>query len=177
MYQRITLALILLSLLMAFSSCCNTADQNAANKALVTESFDALNSRAYETLDQYMATDFVRHSQATTEAPLIESLEDFKTQLAAWDVACPDAKMTLHQLIAEGDLVAFYITYSGTQTGPMGPYPPTGKGMSLECFGYHRIENGKIAETWVSWDNMAGMAQLGLLPPPPVEEPPATEEG
>ncbi|MCP4686004.1 MAG: ester cyclase [bacterium] len=177
MYQKVVLALVVLSLALTFSSCSNVADQNAANKALVTETFEALNNRAYETLDQYMATDFVRHSQATVEAPLIESLEAFRAMLAVWDGALPDAKMTLHQLIAEGDLVAFYVTYAGTHTGPMGPYPPTGKEMSLECFGYHRIENGKIAETWVTWDNMATMAQLGLLPPPPGEEPAPTEEG
>lgn len=69
-------------------------------------------------------------------------------------------------MIAEGDLVAFYATYTGTQTGQMGPFPPTGKEMSVDCFGYHRIENGKIAETWVTWDNLAGLTQLGLFPPP-----------
>ncbi len=27
-------------------------------------------------------------------------------------------------------------------------------------------EAGKIAELWVTWDNLAGLAQLGLIPPP-----------
>jgi predicted ester cyclase len=30
--------------------------------------------------------------------------------------------------------------------------------------GMHRFENGKIAETWTSWDNVAAMTQLGLMP-------------
>jgi predicted ester cyclase len=35
----------------------------------------------------------------------------------------------------------------------------------LVIIGMHRFENGKIAETWTSWDNRAALAQLGLLAP------------
>ena len=34
------------------------------------------------------------------------------------------------------------------------------------------IENGKIAESWVSWDNVAMLSQLGFFPPPPAPEQP-----
>ena len=55
----------------------------------------------------------------------------------------------------------------GTQRGQLGPFPPTGKVMDCKAIGIHRLENGKIVETWATWDNMATLAQLGLLPPPP----------
>ena len=48
----------------------------------------------------------------------------------------------------------------------MGPFPATGKRMESECAGIFRIDDGRIAELWVTWDNLAGLAQLGLLPPP-----------
>jgi len=32
--------------------------------------------------------------------------------------------------------------------------------------GRQMIEDGRIAELWVTWDNLSGLAQLGLLPPP-----------
>jgi predicted ester cyclase len=47
----------------------------------------------------------------------------------------------------------------------MGPFPATGRRMSITIIGMHRFESGKIAETWTSWDNVAALAQLGLLPP------------
>jgi hypothetical protein len=28
----------------------------------------------------------------------------------------------------------------------------------------HRIAEGKIVETWVTWDNLAALSQLGLFP-------------
>lgn len=63
------------------------------------------------------------------------------------------------------------IEVSATQTGQMGPFPPTGKRMNAEFAGYHRIVNEKIAETWVTWDNMITLNQLGLFPPPAEDVP------
>jgi len=69
-------------------------------------------------------------------------------------------------LVAEGDRVAFWGTFTGTQEGPMGPFPATGRRLESEIGGMFRIETGKLAELWVTWDNLSGLAQLGLFPPP-----------
>jgi predicted ester cyclase len=70
-------------------------------------------------------------------------------------------------LAAEGDLVAFYGTYAGTQTGQWGTFPPSGKAFELELGGVVRISEGKIAELWITWDNLALLTQLGQVPPMP----------
>jgi steroid delta-isomerase-like uncharacterized protein len=77
----------------------------------------------------------------------------------------PDQRVTLQQVIAEGDHVAVLATYSGTQTGPMEGFPTTGKAVAAPFLALFRIESGRIAELWVEWDNMALLKQLGLLPP------------
>jgi predicted ester cyclase len=51
----------------------------------------------------------------------------------------------------------------------MGPYPATGKRLELDVAGMHRIADGKIAESWLIWDNLTGLTQLGLFPPAPPE--------
>lgn len=71
-------------------------------------------------------------------------------------------KNTFH----EGDRVAFYGKFKGTQEGPMGPFPATGKQLESEMAGMFRIHDGKIAELWITWDNVAGLVQLGHFPPP-----------
>jgi predicted ester cyclase len=58
-----------------------------------------------------------------------------------------------------------------THTGVMNGIPPTGKTFELDNFVIHRFENGLIAESWVSWDNVAMLQQLGLFPPPATETP------
>jgi hypothetical protein len=36
--------------------------------------------------------------------------------------------------------------------------------MELAIIGIHRFEAGAVAERWTSWDNLAALTQLGLLP-------------
>ncbi len=36
--------------------------------------------------------------------------------------------------------------------------------MDIVIIGMHRFEGDRIAETWTSWDNVAALTQLGLLP-------------
>ena len=71
-------------------------------------------------------------------------------------------------LVAEGDLVAIWGSYAGTHTGQMGPYAATGKRMVSDMGGVHRFAHGKIVETWVTWDNLSMLDQLGLWSPPEV---------
>jgi predicted ester cyclase len=49
----------------------------------------------------------------------------------------------------------------------MGGFPATGKTFTLVNIIMQRLEDGKVVETWVSWDNVAFLSQLGLMPGPP----------
>ena len=62
--------------------------------------------------------------------------------------------------------MAALATYSGTQTGPIGEFPATDKAAESTFLTIFRIEDGKIAELWVEWDNLAMLMQLGHFPPP-----------
>ncbi len=167
--RRVMFTVIVLFAVASLSCGPGGEDQATKNKAIVLQTIDVLNSHDYEKLDQFYAQDFRRYCQATPDVK-VESLDDFKALTDEWDQAFPDAKMELHLTAAEGDLVAFYMTYSGTHTGQMGPFPATGKRMESECAGFHRLEQGKIVETWVTWDNVAVLSQLGLFPPAPAKE-------
>ena len=153
---------------------CGPCKQAQANRELVVDAFQALADGDLDALDQYIAADYVRHCQASPDVE-VTSLEEFKAYLRRERESFPDPEMSVMYLVAEGDLVAFWATYGGVQDGPMGPFPATGKRMEVDFAGIHRIADGKIAETWVTWDNLSGLTQLGLYPPPPRERPPADE--
>jgi predicted ester cyclase len=136
------------------------SDQTEANKAVVMRATELINGRDYETLKEVIAEDYLRHSQATPGLE-VTNIDQFVAFLKQGAVSFPDDKAIFKVLVAEGDLVAFWGNYEGTNTGP-GPFPPTGQFASVEMAGIHRIEDGKIAETWVIWDNMAMFAQLGI---------------
>lgn len=45
-----------------------------------------------------------------------------------------------------GDRIAVRHTFRGTQTGPMGHYPASGKEMCADYLAIYRLADGKIAE-------------------------------
>ena len=98
--------------------------------------------------------------------PPVTSREEFIRLQESFLVSFPDQRVTVEQLIAEGDYVAVRATYTGTQTGPMGEFPATGRKVEAPFLAIFRIEAGQVAELWVEWDNLAMLTQLGLFPPP-----------
>jgi predicted ester cyclase len=135
------------------------------NKALVRRFAEAINHADHQALDELLTPDFVRHCQATPEVN-VRSREDFKRFDTESLATFPNQHIDAEHVVAEGDLVAFYCRYSGTQRGPMAPFPPSGKRMEIDFSGVFRVAGGKLAELWVTWDNVAGLTQLGHWPPP-----------
>jgi predicted ester cyclase len=132
-----------------------------ANKEMVRKAFEVIKALDYDKLDEFVSRDYLRHCQATPDVE-VKCLEDFKALLRGFDKTFTEVEIRIDMFIAEDDLVAFWGTYSANQTGPMGPFAATGRRMVSDMGGVHRIENGKIAETWVTWDNLAAFQQLGL---------------
>jgi len=52
----------------------------------------------------------------------------------------------------------------GTHRGAVGPHAATGRGFAFEGVTIERIADGKIAEVWVSRDELGLLGQLGRLP-------------
>jgi predicted ester cyclase len=135
------------------------------NKDIARQMVDAVNNRDYKIMDELFVPNFVRHCQATPDLN-IQSLEEMKEFLKGDLNVFPDSHIDIEMLIAEGDLVAGLFTFAATQEGAMGPFPATGKKVDLKYLGILRFEDGKIAEMWVEWDNLAILTQLGHFPPP-----------
>ena len=163
---RISFFILLISgIYINLTGCTAPIDLEAQkNKEIVKRSFEVVGNGDYDGMDAYIAQNYVRHCQATPDL-VIESLDAFKEFIRLDRSAVPDQELHVKMLIAEGDLVAFWCTYTGTQTGDMGPFPATGKSANLDFAGVHRLENGKVVETWVTWDNVTILGQLGHFPP------------
>jgi predicted ester cyclase len=165
MKPRDYLFAIAVTMLALAAGCTPSATQQAEkDKAVFLRGMEAISNKNFEALNDLVAPNFVRHCQATPDVK-VNSLEEFKQFLRQDSATFPDSRMTIDRVIAEGGYVAFHGMYVGTQTGQMGPFPPSNKQMSLEIMGIQRIENGKAVEMWVTWDNLAGLAQLGYFPP------------
>ncbi len=142
-------------------------DIEQKNMAVVRGAHAALANGDFETFKAALAPDYRRHCQAMPpEFQELEGTDVFLAFLQEFVTAVPGYEDTITQMMAQGDRVAYVSTMKGVQTGPMGDLPATGREFTLVNVIIQRLENGKIAETWVSWDNVAFLSQLGHFPPP-----------
>lgn len=126
-------------------------------KVLLQRLVEATNTRQLDVLDEFIAPNFVRHCQATPQLD-VRSREQFKEFLKQDATTFPDNTVTLTHILAEGDLAAGWGTYEGTQLGQMGPFPASGNKARVDVGAVLRVEDGKIAELWITWDNMTVLA-------------------
>lgn len=143
----------------------STEEQNKQVVRYITE--EGVNKQNPDKWDEVLTADYVRHCEAMPpELQEIRDIETMKGFLKEHFAAFPDWHESIDLILAEGDKVAYITTGTDTQTGAMGPLPASNKQCNVKTFIVHRFEDGKIAESWVSWDNVAFLTQLGHFPPP-----------
>ena len=148
-----------------------------ANKAIARRVYEEIwNQGNLELADELYAADYVRHDPVS---PGIQGSEGFKQLVAAYRAAFSDLQFTVEDQVAEGDRVVNRFTVTGVHTGEFNGIPPTGVEGSLKGISIHRIADGRIAETWITSDQLGMMQQLGVIPPigPPVEPVEVVETG
>ena len=152
---------ILLAIIMALPCMADEIE----NVRIATAMTDAINARNLDALDQFVAPDVIRHSAATAGL-VVTNLSEFKAFLETDFATVSDSVQKIDVIFGSGDYVAIRARYIGTQDGPMGPFPASGKKLELPYIGILRFEDGKIVEIWVEWDNLYALTQLGHFPPP-----------
>lgn len=87
-----------------------------------------------------------------------------------WLKAFPDGKMKVRSEIISGQWVVQEIVMEGTHTAPLnsptGTVPPTHKKVTGYGVQLLRVQDGKIAEARIYFDQLEQMSQLGLIPTP-----------
>ena len=68
--------------------------------------------------------------------------------------AFPDLRLTIHDMIAEGDRVVTHLAGQGTHTEEFRGVAPTGKAIGIRMIVISRFEAARIVEEWgtLAWD-------------------------
>ena len=131
------------------------------NKATLRRFADEFNQGNLAVIDELCTPDYVYHDPAN---PTIRSRQDYKQWLAQFRTAFPDVHISIEDILAEADKVAYRYTISGTHSGSWRGAAPTGKPITTISINIARLTDGKITEVWQNADILGLVQQLGLLP-------------
>jgi predicted ester cyclase len=117
-----------------------------------------------EVADELYAPDYVDHVSRGPESAKVMGPEELKQAVMLFRRAFPDLKYTVEEELAERDLVMTRFSARGTFKGPFLGAAPTGKTVRYSGMDLNRIKGGKIVESWVNYDALALLQQVGLVP-------------
>jgi steroid delta-isomerase-like uncharacterized protein len=87
--------------------------------------------------------------------------EGLRIDIAGYRTAFPDLEMSTDDLVADGDRIARRFTIRGTHQGAFMGVPPSGRPVAVGGIAIHRVADGRLVETWLSYDCLSLLKQLG----------------
>jgi len=139
--------------------------QETSNKTAFRGIQDAVNTGDMEiiskTIDELVAPDVLIRMPLPIEAPGAQAFRQLWAMLLR---GLPDLRLTIEDLIAEGDKVVMRASVTGTHQGEYMGVQPTGKSISYNEIFIFRLAGGRIAEMWGVVDIFSQMKQLGMIP-------------
>lgn len=133
------------------------ASLQARNKAVAMRVFDEIfNQGKFQVANEIYAPDFQNHG--------LHRSVDLKTDqdaVHAEKKAFPDLRVSVQEIIAEGDKVAVLWTFKGTHTGSgYEGLPPTGTRVEVRGITIWRMVDGRIVEEWSSFSETGAYLRM-----------------
>jgi steroid delta-isomerase-like uncharacterized protein len=136
----------------------NVQTHRAGHEAFNRRDFRAMVRKYAESIE------WIDRARGVTFTTPQEFESDF---LQGWVESSSDCTVTDAEYTEAGDLVLARFTASGTNDGPLGPFPATGKEWVLPiCEMWHFDADGRVVGGEIYYDQVTLLTQLGLLPEP-----------
>ncbi|MFN0014038.1 MAG: ester cyclase [Saprospiraceae bacterium] len=152
---------LFLSLFVISSGSAQSLVQNKETTKKILAAVDAGDLVAFS---KYVSPAVVEHMPFPPNMPAGSDFEKSKALIAGFHAGFPDAKTTIVNMVAEGDLVIVQSVWTGTNTGSFMGAPATGKPVKIDQVDIIRYDNtGKGVEHWAVLDQLGMMQQLGMM--------------
>src|SRR5215211_4953475 len=126
---------------------------------------EVINGRNLDAMDELLTSDGVDHTFGS------HSAEQAKQFFGMVHQAFPDLHAEVHDVIAEGELVAARVTYTGTHQGEFVGIPATGKKTTISGVDFFRMQDAGRAEHGGGRDMSRFRARGGFMPGRGTREP------
>jgi steroid delta-isomerase-like uncharacterized protein len=141
---------------------------SAANKAVVRRLYDEVwNKRKVEVIKEIISPSHALHGPSVSGSSV--GPDAYKRQFLLFVSALPDLRFTIEDVIGEDDKVVVSWNISGTQKGEFMGVAATNKRVSVDGITINHVADGKIMDSYISYDALGVLQQLGVVsvPGPP----------
>lgn len=126
--------------------------------------FDQVWNQGQESaIDELLCPDVIGHGLVDAEGNEIVGIEGFRAFFHGFRQAFPDIHVEVTDTISEGDKVVANCRVTATHSGDGFLMPATGKPVEFTGVCIVRVSDGKIAESWNSFDFLTLMQQLEAI--------------
>ena len=135
----------------------NTISQVEINKAIIQRYFEAYNIKNEAIFDEIIAPDYIDHGQSAYMGSPGKGVDGAKNDLKNSVDKLDDLSYVVEALIASPaypNLVGAYWKGSLTPKATFSDTQQTNKIISYRGVSIHRIQNGKMVETWHVFDGL-----------------------
>jgi steroid delta-isomerase-like uncharacterized protein len=133
------------------------------NKNAVRRLFEEVwNKGNKQVADELFTSNYTHHDLSTPDVG--RGPESEKKRVTLYRTAFPDLRLTVEDMIAEGETVTARWSCKGTHKGDLNGIAPTGKQFTISGISITQFVNGKMVEGWINWDALGLMQQLGVVP-------------
>jgi steroid delta-isomerase-like uncharacterized protein len=130
------------------------------NKALVRAHYEAtVNNYDEAAIDQQIADEFFDHAAGARLGP-----EGVKRHIKGLQAVFPDLRVTIEDILAEGDRVAVRATWRGTHKGDFRGVPASHQPIEFTGMVFWRIAENEIVERWASVDVLGPVRRAAECP-------------
>jgi steroid delta-isomerase-like uncharacterized protein len=137
---------------------------SADNKAIVRRLYEEVwNKRRIELVNELISPSHALHINNAADSSI--GPEAYKGQVTLFLKGFPDLRFSIEDVVAEQEKVVVSWNISGTHEGEFMGISATHKKVSVDGITIHHIVNGKIMDSYVSWDALGMIQQLGAAPP------------
>src|SRR5512135_2639362 len=120
---------------------------------------EAFNEGRLDMLPVFFAPGVLGHYPQTEETS--QGIEGLKQQFGRFLMAFPDFHITIDDLVAQSDKVAWRWTFTGTHKGMYREFPPTNRSVTVSGASFEHLKNDKIVERWASIPECQILRQIG----------------
>lgn len=121
------------------------------------------NQGRLETVTELLDPDVLGHGLVDETGKNIRGVESFLSFFKMFKQAFPDIHITIEESVTEGDKIMVLCRVRGTHADHGIGFGPTGKAVDFTGMCMVRVRNGKIVESWNSFDFLGMFQQLGLV--------------